>query len=102
MSAKTCHTIILSILALAILIELVGIVQANPYRELGSMPPDINTKPPPIMVFSPQNGSVYDETLVTLSINVSLPQSSTAIGTILYNVCYKGDWQENKTYLYIN
>jgi hypothetical protein len=109
MGSSTKHLVILLIAlvltALTLCLatnQLAPLVKANPYRELGSVPPDANTKPSIIVVLSPLNESVYIKAPVTLTVNVSVPQSSTALGTILYTVVYKGDWQQNETYLYIN
>ena len=75
----------------------IGLASANPYiRDYVS--PDGFTKPPNITVYSPENNSLCSN--VSLSINVSLPQSSTAPFTFLHNVHYEADWLQNKTTLY--
>jgi hypothetical protein len=33
---------------------------------------------------------------------VTLPESSTASGTILYYVIYRSDWQDNESFVYVN
>jgi hypothetical protein len=76
--------------------------KANPLQELGSVPPDSKTKPPTVTIFSPINGSAYTTNFPTLNVNVTLPESSTALGTILYFVICQTDWQENETSLYTN
>ena len=76
--------------------------KANPYQELGSVAPDSKTKPPSVTILSPMNDSAYTRNPPALSVNVTLPESSTAIGTILYFVICQTDWQENETYLYTN
>jgi len=81
---------------------LVNLGRANPYQERGFVSPDASTKPPKVTIFSPLNDSAYTENPIALSINVTLPESSTALGTILYYVIYQSDWQENETYLYVN
>ena len=73
-----------------------------PLHEKGFKPPDSFTKPSEITVFSPINGTLYKNNTLLLSINVTLPQSSTASGTILYYVTYTSDWDENETVLYHN
>jgi hypothetical protein len=60
--------------------------------------PDYNTKPPQISIYSPENNSVCSN--VYLSINVSLPKSTTASFSFLHNVYYQADWLANQTYLY--
>ena len=81
---------------------LVNLGNTNPYQERGFVSPDASTKPPKVTIFSPLNDSAYTETPIPLSINVTLPESSTALGTILYYVICRSDWQENETYLYLN
>jgi hypothetical protein len=82
--------------------EVVEVAVANPLLELGNVPPDAYTKPPPIEISSPTNNTIYNTTILTLDVNVSLPQSTTASGTILYSVSYTCDWQKNATLIYSN
>ncbi len=70
---------------------------ANPYIR-DYVAPDSNTKPPQISIYSPENNSVCSN--VYLSINVSLPKSTTASFSFLHNVYYQADWLANQTYLY--
>jgi hypothetical protein len=55
--------------------QLVNLVNANPYQERGFVSPDASTKPPKVTIFSPLNDSAYTENPITLSINVTLPES---------------------------
>jgi hypothetical protein len=85
-----------------LLIVIFGIVfvsfgMANPYIR-DYVAPDSNTKPPQISIDSPENNSVCSN--VYLSINVSLPKSTTASFSFLDNVYYQADWLANQTYLY--
>lgn len=94
-------TVTITILVLVILISaeagtlFVNLVKANPFQEIGGVPPDSNTKPPKITIFSPLNGTIYSKDNVSLSINVTLPESSIASGTILDWIIYQSDWQNN-------
>jgi len=78
--------LILSLLVTATETSFVNLGKANPYQERGSVPPDAATKPPKVTVFSPINNSVFGSTPLNLDVNVTLPESSTALGTILYSV----------------
>jgi hypothetical protein len=82
--------------------QFVNLGTANPYQERGFVSPDASTKPPEVIVSSPLSDSAYTENPIPLSIKVTLPESSTALGTILYYVICQSDWQENVTYLYLN
>lgn len=87
---------------LAILSSISNATANPPLYERGFKPPDSNTKPSEITVFSPTNGTTYPNGTLTFNVNVTLPQSTTASGTILHYVTYTGDWNENETVLYYN
>jgi hypothetical protein len=91
-------TITIAILLIAISgTAFVSFGMANPYIR-DYVAPDSNTKPPQISTYSPENNSVCSN--VYLSINVSLPKSTTATFSFLHNVYYQADWLANQTYLY--
>lgn len=101
--AKTVTVLVLALLISSITgIASINLVKANPFQEIGGVPPDSNTKPPKITIFSPLNGTIYSKDNVSLSINVTLPESSIASGTILDWIIYPSDWQNNISYAYIN
>ncbi len=80
-------------------LQLFSLTDANPYpREY--VPPDAYTKPPRITIFTPENNTAYRNTTIQLSINVSLPESTTAYETYVLKVFYEADWLENRVYLY--
>jgi hypothetical protein len=76
--------------------------KADANQELGTVPPDATTKPSIITVFSPLNGSVYAISIIPLSVNVTLPKSSTASLTIIYSIIYQADWLQDQVFLYSN
>jgi hypothetical protein len=67
---------------------------------LGTILPDSNTKPPVVSVFAPENHTVYATNTISLSVNVSVGESSTAYSKYIGEVYYKTDWQINNTYIY--
>ncbi len=97
---STVLAVAITIVILLIAISGTGFVSfgmANPYIH-DYVAPDSNTKPPQISIYSPENNSVCSN--VYLSINVSLPKSTTASFSFLHNVYYEADWLANQTYLY--
>ena len=96
---------ILALLFLAVgdacFVELAG---ANPIHDMwaysGEVPPDLNTNPPVISIFSPENDSTYGAAIVSLSLNVSVGNSTTASSRVLEEIYYKADWQPNNIYVY--
>ena len=92
----------LLIMECSIVMGTIDLATANALFELGDVPPDASTKPPTIAIFSPTNNTVYNNTAIILNVNVSLPQSTTASGTILYSVSFACDWLKNSTLLYSN
>jgi hypothetical protein len=89
--------IIALLLTVAAATFLVKLGSANPYMR-DYVAPDAFTKPPEISIYSPQNNIPCSK--VYLSINVSLPKSTTASFSFLHNVHYQADWLANQTYLY--
>jgi hypothetical protein len=79
--------------------HLVNLGNANPYlREY--VPPDAYTKPPKISIFAPLNNTAYMDTKIPLSINVTLPESTTASSTYVLAIYYEADWLDKRVYLY--
>jgi len=81
-------------------VHLVNLVGANfvPMYE-GVKAPDEGTKPPIILLTSPENYTVYDTDNVQLTFNVSVGESANASSKWICDLYFKGDWQENKTYI---
>ena len=103
---KTALKIILVIMFLLSTVvgtQLVQLGKANPTilnQVLGTIPPDSNTKPPIISVFSPMNQTSHSATSITFSLNVSVGESTTASSKFIREIHYKVDWQTSNTTLY--
>jgi hypothetical protein len=97
---KTALVILLiSALLLSAVAGTIYFVKANPYPPK-YVSPDAYTKPPKISIFTPENKTVYRDTTIQLSINVSLPESTTAYETYVLKVYYEADWLGNRVTLY--
>jgi hypothetical protein len=70
---------------------------ANPYIhdwvEEGEVPPPNGTLPPAILILSPENGTAYASNDVTLTFNVSIPESNNASLSIS-EIYYRASWQQ--------
>lgn len=85
----------LAVLALLVLgVNFVGYGVANPYASNGQVPPDQETYPPIITVTSPINNTAYNTSRVSLTFNVTAPQSRTASFVTVGGVTYQADWQK--------
>jgi len=81
-------------------VHLVNLVEANFYPIFrGVKPPDVNTEPPIISITSPESYTIYDTNDVQLTFNVSVGESTAASSKWICELYFKGDWQENKTYI---
>lgn len=81
-------------------VHLVNLVEANfvsIYKGVRS--PDDDTKPPIISIASPENYTVFDTNNVQLTFNVSVGESANVTSKWICELYFKGDWQENKTYI---
>jgi hypothetical protein len=67
---------------------------------LGTIPPDSNTKPPFVSVFTPDNHTVYAVNVISLSVNVSVGESTTASSKYIAEIQYRADWQEDNFTIY--
>jgi hypothetical protein len=88
---------LLSIITAVHLVNLVGANFVPMYKGVKS--PDDGTKPPIILMTSPENDAVYDTNNVQLIFNVSVGESANASSKWICELYYKGDWQENRTYI---
>jgi hypothetical protein len=80
--------------------QLVNLGRANPYKWVGDVPPDANTKPPAITIFYPENNTVYPSNNLTISFNVRLLPSPTASQPQIYTIYYKTSWQNDSVIIY--
>jgi hypothetical protein len=80
--------------------QLLNLGRANPYKWVGDVPPDANTKPPAITIFYPENNTVYPSNNLTISFNVRLLPSPTASHPKIYTVYYKTSWQNDSVIIY--
>ncbi len=64
-----------------IAMRLVKLGQANPYirrwEKAGEIPPPTGTLPPIISIISPQNNTAYTSNNISLTLNVSMPESNS-------------------------
>lgn len=69
------------LLSLLIAMQFVNLGQANPYirrwEKAGEIPPPEGTLPPVISIISPQNNTAYASSNVSLTLNVSIPESNS-------------------------
>ena len=103
-------TLLTTVLASALLFSaivgtmLVQLGKANPIMHYwvnkGDVAPDQNTEPPSILVVSPESNTVYGVNAISLSLNVSIGNSSTASSRVLEEICYETDWQPSNTSIY--
>ena len=96
-TAVFVSVLLFSILTAVHLVDLVGANGIPMYQ--GVKAPDNDTKPPIISMTSPENYTIYDTDNVQLTFNVSVGESANASSKWIFELYYRGDWQENKTYI---
>jgi hypothetical protein len=87
-----------ALVSMLIVISFAGMVTANPIW-LGEVPPDADTKPPYIIIFSPENNSQINSS-ISINLKAGVGESKTAAGSVIESVSYKADWIENNITLY--
>jgi hypothetical protein len=95
--------VIMFLLSTVVGTQLVQFGKANPTilsRSLGTIPPDSNTQPPVISVFSPENHTSHSAASITFSLNVSVGGSTTASSKYIGEILYRTDWQTSNTTIY--
>ena len=82
---------LIALLTVATLASLVGLGRANPYmyHEWTSPPP--GASPLVISVSSPKNNTEYNTNLITITLNVSTPETQNTSVSYLLDVHYKAD-----------
>jgi hypothetical protein len=83
-------------------LQFVNFAEANPYPDKfvteGEISPPEGTLPPTISIISPKNDAAYASNNISLTFNVSIPESNN--GTVwLAEVYYKTSWQSSETYV---
>jgi hypothetical protein len=94
--------IVACISVLAMFGESISLVQANPYQDLGYVPPDQYTLPPKITVIEPINNSSFATDNIALTINASLPESPKALNTFIWSIVCQTDWSNTSIEIYKN
>jgi hypothetical protein len=90
-------TVIIVLISIFGLIQVVGVVDANPfwiYHFTDSVP---GTTPPQITIFSPQNNQVYSSNVIYLHFNVTRPQLNNCETAIIF-VNYTLDGKTDQLY----
>ncbi|MCL5948909.1 MAG: hypothetical protein M1490_00325 [Candidatus Bathyarchaeota archaeon] len=98
--------LVVIVLLLSFLIsEIAGmqLVSANPNLLTswpgGTVPPDNSTKPPTVIIHSEQNAN-YSSPIISIPIQATVGESTTASWTRIKEVYYAVDWQTNYTSVY--
>jgi hypothetical protein len=93
---KIFLTVFSSLLLLFLIaVHLVNLGQANPYirhwEKAGEIPPPEGTLPPIISVISPQNNTAYTSNNISLTLNVSMPESNS-VSLQINELYYAPSW----------
>jgi len=84
--------------------QFVNLGWANPIHNSwiyeGDVSPDSSTKPPTVSILSPERNNVYATDNISLSLKVSIGDSSTASSRVLREIYCKTDWLPNKFSVY--
>jgi hypothetical protein len=82
--------------------QLVNLVRADTYKilHIAQVPPDSNTEPPKIEIFSPENNTSYNTSNIDLHLKVSVGDSATADSRFLWDIQYEVDWQPERVCVY--
>ena len=82
--------------------QLVNFGKATPYhfRLMEEAPPDANTEPPKIEIFSPENNTSYNTSHTRLQLNESVGDSSSAASRFLWSIQFETDWQQERVCVY--
>ena len=84
------------LLSTATAFQFVNLGQANPYihdwKQAGEIAPPDGTLPPTISILSPKNNSVYASNNVTLTLDVTMPESNS-VSLDISEIYYVPSWQ---------
>ena len=82
--------------------QFVNLGRANPYIrdwvKEGDVSPPNGTLPPTILILSPENDTAYASNKVSLTLNVSMPESNK-VSLSITEIYYKASWQSSSTYV---
>ncbi|MCW4054398.1 MAG: hypothetical protein NWE84_05705 [Candidatus Bathyarchaeota archaeon] len=96
MPLKAVFVLVL-LLPTAVATQFVNFGQANPYirdwKKGGEIPPPEGTLPPIISLLSPKNNSAYSSNNVSLTFNVSMPESNT-VSFHISELYYVPSWKQ--------
>ena len=85
---------------------LVHLGKANPimhyWVDARDVAPDQYTKPPAVLIRSPENNTVHTVDAVSLSLDVTTGDSNTASYRVFEEIYYETDWKPNNVSLYQN
>jgi hypothetical protein len=99
-SLPTSAFIFALLFATATCTQLFGLAAANPFYLAGTVSPKPGTIPPSITVGTPENNSFYTTNQISLTFNVTLPQSNITSATGISYVSYNADWKEKPIQIY--
>jgi hypothetical protein len=92
----TAACISVLLLSTATAIQFVNLGQANPYirdwKQAGEIAPPDGTLPPTLSILSPENNSVYASNNVSLTLNVTMPESNS-VSLDISEIYYVPSWQ---------
>lgn len=93
----TATSITVLLLLFAAATQFFNLAQANPYirdwKKAGEIPPPDGTLPPIISIISPQNNTAYASNNVSLTLNVSMPESNS-VSLHVSELYYVPSWKQ--------
>jgi hypothetical protein len=92
---------VIALLTVATFANLVGLGRANPYMYHVWTTPPSGASPLVISVSSPKNNTAYNTNLITITLNVSTPETQNTSVSYLLDVHYKADWIRNEEPVYV-
>jgi len=86
-----------SVLLLALVLSYPSVAKANPYLYDKQVSPPSDVKPPTTFVYPPINNTVYATNTVSLTINVSIPETEATAKYSLHlrYIRYQTDWKDS-------
>jgi hypothetical protein len=91
----TAVFILVSLLLTVAVTQFVNLGQANPFRyrveKEGDVPTPEGTLPPTVLILSPENNTAYASHTVSLTLNVSMPQSNN-VSLSINEIYYMASW----------